>query len=184
MTFGALPLLMVVTMEVDREDERAFEAWYQAHVPRLLSLDGFEWARRYRSETSPGRYLALYAISDLPAAFRLRTREASERPEVLASELARFQSDVVVRSARTVVYGQIDGPSFTTALFADDGSILLSPIPLKRDRSELEFRRIEEARLDQDTDGPSNLYVATAAGVQPDPSGSAEMFHPTVKYWP
>jgi hypothetical protein len=61
--------VLVVTIEVDAEDEADFNRWYDTkHVPERLAMPGFLSARRYASTDRPGRYLAVYELSTPEAA--------------------------------------------------------------------------------------------------------------------
>lgn len=58
--------VMVLLIEVPREDEDAFNAWYdKEHLPEVCALPGIVSARRFRE--SAQRYITIYELED-PAA--------------------------------------------------------------------------------------------------------------------
>jgi len=59
-----MPLLLDVRVEIVPEKERALNDWYYHHVPRLVSVPGYESGRRYVAMTPGPRYAALYEIRD------------------------------------------------------------------------------------------------------------------------
>jgi hypothetical protein len=61
--------LLVVTISVDAADEAELNRWYQEeHVPQKLASPGYLSARRYISAETPGRYLAIFELTDASAA--------------------------------------------------------------------------------------------------------------------
>jgi hypothetical protein len=57
--------LLMVWVDIDSENEAAFNSWYDAeHVPRLLAVPGFLSAGRYVATRGGPKYLALYELED------------------------------------------------------------------------------------------------------------------------
>lgn len=76
--------LLMVRTDVEAGAEENFNAWYESHVPALMTVPGFRWGRRYRlvegdptEPAPPGvqRYVALYGI-DHPDVLRSAPYEA------------------------------------------------------------------------------------------------------------
>ncbi|MBI2872516.1 MAG: hypothetical protein HYY00_04910 [Chloroflexi bacterium] len=94
--------LLVVTADVDPENEVEFNRWYnEEHVPERLTVPGFLGARRFVAVEGQPKYIAIYEM---------------ESPEVLRSEFYRKLRDNptewtgrVLARARTnrVVYRQL-----------------------------------------------------------------------------
>jgi hypothetical protein len=99
-------LLLDVQVEIAPGKETLLNDWYYLHVPRLVSVPGYESGRRYVSLTPGPRYLALYEIrsrADLPS---LLGSDRSRRHPLTLSEWARWDQDLVphMSHCRTNVY--------------------------------------------------------------------------------
>lgn len=54
--------LLVVTMDIDQEQEKQFNEWYdKEHIPALLKVPGVLSAYRYKTEGTP-KYSAIYEL--------------------------------------------------------------------------------------------------------------------------
>ena len=59
--------VLVVTMEVDREDEAEFNKWYnEQHLPERMEIPGYVSARRFKLEEGDGalQYLCIWELED------------------------------------------------------------------------------------------------------------------------
>ena len=59
--------ILVVTMEVDPEDEAEFNKWYnEQHLPERMEIPGYISARRFRLEEGDGalQYLCIWELED------------------------------------------------------------------------------------------------------------------------
>ena len=59
--------VMVVTMEVDPEDEAEFNKWYnEQHLPERMEIPGYVSARRFKLEEGDGAltYLCIWELED------------------------------------------------------------------------------------------------------------------------
>jgi hypothetical protein len=136
----AVPLLLVVQMNVRPEHERAFNDWYHCHVPRLLEVAGYRWGRRYVGVFGPIKYLALYEIADPAWLPRLLGEDVSIRPQIVNEEFARFGALAGLHDVSIRVFAQISGPPFTPRLM--EGDALLSVVTTDcRPEVEAEFNR-------------------------------------------
>jgi hypothetical protein len=99
-------LLLDVQVEIDPAKEELLNEWYYAHVPRLLSVPGYESGRRYLSLTPGPRYLALYEIKDQSYLPSLLGSDRSLRDAKTLSEWARWDRDLVphMSHCKTNVY--------------------------------------------------------------------------------
>ena len=55
--------------------ESEWNAWYDAHLPKLLSVPGIHTADRYRSLQDPSHYVAIYGIESPDVFQQSRYRE-------------------------------------------------------------------------------------------------------------
>ena len=99
-------LLLDVQVDIDPAKEETLNEWYYAHVPRLLSVPGYQSGRRYMALTPGPRYLALYEIKNQSYLPSLLGRDASLRDVKTLSEWARWDSDLVphMSHCKTNVY--------------------------------------------------------------------------------
>ena len=59
--------VLVVTMDVDPEDEAEFNKWYnEQHLPERMEIPGYVSARRFRLEEGDGalKYLCIWELED------------------------------------------------------------------------------------------------------------------------
>ena len=59
--------VLVVTMDVDPEDEAEFNKWYnEQHLPERMEIPGYVSARRFRLEEGDGalKYLCIWEMED------------------------------------------------------------------------------------------------------------------------
>ena len=59
--------VLVVTMEVDPEDEAEFNKWYnEQHLPERMEIPGYVSARRFKLEEGDGalQYLCIWELED------------------------------------------------------------------------------------------------------------------------
>jgi hypothetical protein len=57
---------LLIWTDIDPEKERDFNQWYDTeHMQERASIPGFQWSRRYHSQTSVRPYLALYRTDSL-----------------------------------------------------------------------------------------------------------------------
>ena len=59
--------VLVVTMDVDPEDEAEFNKWYnEQHLPERMEIPGYISARRFRLEEGDGalKYLCIWELED------------------------------------------------------------------------------------------------------------------------
>ncbi len=59
--------VLVVTMEVDPEDEAEFNKWYnEQHLPERMEIPGYVSARRFKLEEGEGalKYLCIWELED------------------------------------------------------------------------------------------------------------------------
>ena len=59
--------VLVVTMDVDPEDEAEFNKWYnEQHLPERMEIPGYVSARRFRLEEGEGalKYLCIWELED------------------------------------------------------------------------------------------------------------------------
>lgn len=74
----APPLVNVISTDVVRGHEDAFNRWYNdVHVPEILACPGWRSARRYRSVDGDPRFLAVYELEDEVRPFTSREYEAA-----------------------------------------------------------------------------------------------------------
>ncbi|MBO0663188.1 hypothetical protein LQ948_11135 [Jiella sp. MQZ9-1] len=99
-------LLLDVQVDIDPAKEDILNEWYYAHVPRLVSLPGYESGRRYASLTPGPRYLALYEIRDESYLPSLLGDDPSLRQPLTLSEWSRWEKDLVphMSHCRTNLY--------------------------------------------------------------------------------
>jgi hypothetical protein len=114
------PLLLSVQMNVAPAHEDAFNDWYHAHVPHLLTVPGYRWGRRYRAVMGEVAYLALYEIAARAWLPRLLGPDTAQRPDVVNDEFARFGELQGLSDVTINVYEQIYGPAFAGLLMARD----------------------------------------------------------------
>jgi hypothetical protein len=88
-------LLLDVQVEIDPEKDDVLNDWYHAHVPRLVSVPGYDSGRRYVALTPGPRYLALYEIRDESYIPALLGSDKRLRNELTLSEWARWDKDLV-----------------------------------------------------------------------------------------
>lgn len=96
-------LQIVFSRVPDGVSDEEFNAWYDAHVPEILSIPGFVSARRYRlepvvhegAEPLSYRYLALY--------------EVDKDPDELLEEMAKLRLGTADSYAERKALGD-DGP--------------------------------------------------------------------------
>ncbi|MBT6277722.1 MAG: hypothetical protein HOI95_26750 [Chromatiales bacterium] len=105
----AQPLLLLVQANVDPAHEAAFNGWYYHHVPKLLELPGFRWARRYVNVVGDTKYLALYAIDHVDHLAALYAADVALRDPKAVAEREKFDSLVGLSDVRSNVYEQISG---------------------------------------------------------------------------
>jgi hypothetical protein len=99
-------LLLDVQVDIDPSKEALLNEWYHAHVPRLLSVPGYDSGRRYAAMTPGPRYLALYEIRSESYLPSLLGSDKSLRHELTLSEWARWDRDLVphMSHCKTNVY--------------------------------------------------------------------------------
>lgn len=57
---------LLIWTDIALEKEEDFNQWYDTeHMQERASIPGFQWSRRYHSETAPRPYLALYRTDTL-----------------------------------------------------------------------------------------------------------------------
>jgi hypothetical protein len=55
-------LICVVSVDIDKDVEPAFDVWYERHIREVVGCDGWVRATRYRCLDGEPRYLAIYDI--------------------------------------------------------------------------------------------------------------------------
>lgn len=103
------PLLLLVQANIAPEHEDRFNGWYYHHVPRLLEIPGWLWARRYLNVQGSTKYLALYAVETMDQMAQVMAADPALKDPRAVDERERFdaipgKSDVVSN-----VYEQISG---------------------------------------------------------------------------
>jgi hypothetical protein len=61
-------LICVVSVDIDREVEDAFNVWYDRHIEEVIRCPGWVRATRYRCLDGEPRYLAVYDVEDRASA--------------------------------------------------------------------------------------------------------------------
>jgi len=70
---------LLIWTDIAPEKEEDFNQWYDTeHMQERASIPGFQWSRRYRSETAPRPYLALYRTDTLHVFSSASYRQAFE----------------------------------------------------------------------------------------------------------
>lgn len=70
---------LMIWTDVAKENELDFNQWYdKEHMQERASIPGFQWSRRYHSETAARPYLALYRTDDLHVFKSAAYRQAFE----------------------------------------------------------------------------------------------------------
>lgn len=113
-------LLLLVQANVDPEHERAFNLWYNQHVPSLLEVPGYAWGRRYVNVVGGLKYLALYEIADASYLQSLLGPTADQRHPVVNDEFAKFEQLQGLRDVRINVYRQVSGTHLGHPLLQQD----------------------------------------------------------------
>jgi hypothetical protein len=109
-------LLLDVRVQIDPKLEDALNEWYYTHVPRLVSIPGYESGRRYVALTSGPKYSALYEIPDESFLPKLLGADADSRHPLTLAEWAEWDR----RFVPYMVHGS------TNLYEADDGFPLLA----------------------------------------------------------
>lgn len=114
------PVLLTVTVNVDPAGDRAFNEWAHTHLPRLLQVEGYRWARRYRGAFGPTGYLAMYEIADRSYLPSLVGPDTEKRPALVNSEFAAWNDLKGLSDISISVWEQIYGLPFTPTLMDRD----------------------------------------------------------------
>ncbi|MFT5390896.1 MAG: hypothetical protein ACI8PT_001086 [Gammaproteobacteria bacterium] len=114
------PLMLLVQANVEHEHEDAFNAWYYHHMPKLLEIPGFEWARRYVNVVGPTKYLALYKIRDATYLDSLLGPDTARRDARANREREKFDALLGLSDVRSNVYEQLSGSHFSNPFLCDD----------------------------------------------------------------
>lgn len=70
---------LFIWTNIDPAHEDEFNQWYdREHMAERAAIPGFLWARRYRAQAGPRRYLALYGTQDLHVFGSAAYRQAFE----------------------------------------------------------------------------------------------------------
>jgi hypothetical protein len=88
-------LLLDVRVEIEPEREHALNEWYHTHVPRLVSVPGYESGRRYIALTEGPRYAALYEIPDPQSLPSLLGSDHAKRHPVTLAEWDEWDEQFV-----------------------------------------------------------------------------------------
>jgi hypothetical protein len=106
-------LLLDVRVEIDAEREHALNEWYYTHVPRLVSVPGYESGRRYVALTDGPKYAALYEIPNVKALPSLLGADHERRHPLTLAEWNEWDARFVpyMRHGSTNLYeAQTDFP--------------------------------------------------------------------------
>ena len=88
--------MLVVWTDVDRSEEATFERWYEReHLSERVGHPGWLWARRYRADSGPRPYIALY-LTDSPAALASPVYQAAlANPTPLSRTMTAAMRDML-----------------------------------------------------------------------------------------
>ena len=102
--------LLDVRVEIDPSHERELNEWYYTHVPRLVSIPGYESGRRYVALTEAPRYAALYEIEDASYLSSLLGADPDKRHPLTLSEWDAWDRSLVphMRHGSTNLYRRPD----------------------------------------------------------------------------
>ncbi|MGA2795878.1 MAG: hypothetical protein ABSE69_20705 [Roseiarcus sp.] len=87
--------LLDVRVSIEPEYDAALNEWYHTHVPRLVSLPGYESGRRYVGASRGPRYAALYEIKSAIYLPRLLGENHSQREPLTLSEWSEWDARFV-----------------------------------------------------------------------------------------
>ncbi len=87
-------LLLDVEAEIESSKEDRLNEWYATHVPRLVSVPGYESGRRYVAMTPGPRHYALYEIRGVDYLASLVGEDQDLRDPLTLSEWAEWDRDL------------------------------------------------------------------------------------------
>lgn len=132
------PLLLLVQANIAPEHEDAFNSWYYHHVPKLLEIPGWSWARRYVGVKGETKYLALYSVQSMDDMARVMAADPALKDPRAIDERARFDAIPGKQNVLSNVYEQTSGAALGNPFLKDDHylSVVMADVADPADEAE------------------------------------------------
>ena len=114
------PLLLLVQANIEPQHEDTFNSWYYHHIPKLLEIPGWQWARRYVNVKGDVQYLALYAVSDVEAMVKVMAADNALKDPRAIAERTMFDAIEGKFDVTSNVYEQVSGAHLGNPLLQQD----------------------------------------------------------------